>query len=203
MAEGGQEGHTATELVHRYEPTIRRVGRDTDRMAAPPIGGTDARAPGSGEVFVTAGASAAIELVSTLLTRPGRRRRGLADVPPRAAHLRRSRRRTGRRTRRRRRYRPARYSRAAAQPWLSWTMSNSSRRRRSTPSTRAENVSGSGNAPVHIVSHSRTSTAEVNSASRGVRNGSGSRYRSRFGTPVNRMPVSSVGYGGPGPARTC
>jgi 2-aminoadipate transaminase len=35
------------------------------------LGGVDARAPAPAEVFVTAGASQAIELVSTLLTRPG------------------------------------------------------------------------------------------------------------------------------------
>lgn len=35
------------------------------------LGETDARAPASAEVFVTAGASQALELVSTLLTRPG------------------------------------------------------------------------------------------------------------------------------------
>jgi hypothetical protein len=41
--------------------------------------------------------------------------------------------------------------------------------------TRSVNVSGSGNAPVHMVSHSSQSTASRNSCSRGVRNGSGSR----------------------------
>ena len=35
------------------------------------LGAVDARAPAPAEVFVTAGASQAIELVSTLLTRPG------------------------------------------------------------------------------------------------------------------------------------
>jgi DNA-binding transcriptional MocR family regulator len=43
------------------------------------LGGIDARAPAPDEVFVTAGASLAIELVSTLLTRPGDR--VLVDSP--------------------------------------------------------------------------------------------------------------------------
>ena len=55
------------------------------------------------------------------------------------------------------------------------------------------NVSGSGNAPLHIMTVSSTSTQSRYSPQRGVRNGSSSRYRSRLGSLV--QPRAGVKLG--------
>jgi hypothetical protein len=58
-----------------------------------------------------------------------------------------------------------------------------------------EKVFGSGKPAVHMVRISSTSIRSRISLSFGVRNGSGSRYRSRLGTLVSVTPSSSSGYG--------
>ena len=54
-------------------------------------------------------------------------------------------------------------------------------------------MNGSGNAPVFIQRNSRTSIQSRYSDSLGVRNGSGSRYRSRLGSVRSTGPGSSSG----------
>ncbi len=81
--------------------------------------------------------------------------------------------------------------------WLSCTTSKSPARSRNSRATRLLNVRGSGKPAVHIVSTSCTSIRSRNSEGRGVRNGSGSRYRSRLGTLVRVTPGSRCGYGCP------
>jgi hypothetical protein len=69
----------------------------------------------------------------------------------------------------------------------------SSSRSFSSRATRRLNVRGSGKPAVHMVATSSRSMASRYSPGRGVRNGSGSRYRSRLGTLVSRTPGSSSG----------
>ena len=61
-------------------------------------------------------------------------------------------------------------------------------RARSARSARTLNVSGSGNAPPHIMATSSTSAQSRYSRQRGVRNGSSSRYRSRLGSRRQQRP---------------
>ena len=56
-----------------------------------------------------------------------------------------------------------------------------------------DNVIGSGKAPVHIAATSSASIQSRYSPGRGVRNGSGSRYRSRLGSLCSSGPGSSSG----------
>ena len=54
------------------------------------------------------------------------------------------------------------------------------------------NVFGSGKPAVHVVSSSSRSIRVLISVGHGIRNGSGSRYRSRLGTLVSRTRGSST-----------
>ena len=64
---------------------------------------------------------------------------------------------------------------------------------RSSRRARSANVIGSGKPAVIMVATSSTSTQSRYSPRRGMRNGSGSRYRSRLGTSTRVRPSSSTG----------
>ena len=78
------------------------------------------------------------------------------------------------------------FSRPVPRHWLSCTTSKSSRRSASIRAARRLNVFGSGKPAVQVVSSSSRSMRVLISLGHGMRNGSGSRYRSRLGTLVSR-----------------
>ena len=84
------------------------------------------------------------------------------------------------------------FNRPVPRLWLSWTTSKSPRRSARIRAARRLNVRGSGKPAVQVVASSSRSIPSRISLGRGIRNGSGSRYRSRLGTLVSRTRASST-----------